>query len=266
MATITSSSQQPPVVAEVKEEIKQPKWLTKAKVIELAKKLFSEVVFWGAVALAITGLVVVVKLAFAHPIFTIAGVVLGCIAYRSRNKVVYIATMYLSVFKNFLGIKKWCNDINPNIVLGSIPLENKQHHKTFKDKGVTDVLCLAQDFELTTTTFVSKPVTEKTWKDEGINLKRLPIVDSSPISPKALKEAVSFIDEVAKKKGKVYIHCANEGVSAAITACYLIKYQNRTANQAISDIKEKRPFVKLDVNQRGRVHEYEDMIVKLPAS
>lgn len=271
MAGITGINVQPPVVEvkreALKPEIVQSKEVTKAKVTEVAKQLFEEVVFWGGVALAVTTTVVVLGAALSHPILSIAAIVLGCMAYKNRQKIAYIATLYLSVLKNSLGLSKWHSEINENITLGSVPLENKNHHKILKDSGVTDVLCLAQDFELETTTFVSKPVTKKIWSDEGINFKHIPIQESTPIGVKTIEKAVAIIDEVARKKGKIYVHCReSSGASASIIICYLMKHQNLSAKQAIALIKLKRPSIEINVHQRGRIHEYEDILeVQKPA-
>lgn len=243
----------------IQTEVPAKKWFTKEKVKEVGKKVFAEMVFWGSVALAVVTSVVVIKLAFSNPITAIVVIALGCLAFRFRRKIAYIATMYLNVFKNFLGVTKynWFNKINDNIVLGAIPLENKEHPKLFKAMNITDVLSLNEKFELETTTLVSKPVTEEILREEGINFKQFPSENSKPIPLKTLDQAVDFIDKVAKRGGRVYVTC-REGKDRGpmVVACYLIKYKNFTLEKALEHVRKARPSVALSTAQIGRIYEY----------
>jgi atypical dual specificity phosphatase len=234
----------------------QEKGLTKEKVIAIAKKVFLEIAFWGGSALAVAFSVVVIKTAFANPVTAIVAIILGFVAYRNRKKVCYVATMYFNTFKNLLGKHAWSNKINDNLILGSIPLENKKHPKEFKEKmKVTDVLSLNENFELETKTFVSQPVIKESWDKEGVNFRHIPMEDVTTDSLEKINQAADFIEEVAKKNGNVYVHCKS-GVhrSAAVVVCYLVKYKKFTAQEAINHVKEKRPLADVKLSY---IHQYQ---------
>lgn len=231
-----------------------------SKVKDFAKKAFSTLFSWGQFALKIFSIVVVIHVIASHPIITIAASILGFIAYKNRHTIAYVASLYACVFKNFIGITKytWFNEINDNIILGGIPLQNKNHPKKFQEMGVTDVICLAEEFELKTTTCVTTPVSPSTWQQQGIQFKHLPAKDFLPVSMETLDQAVARMHEIVdRKRGKVYAHCkAGVGRSAMVVICYLIKHKGYSAEAALAFVKAKRPSINLNTDQRARIYEY----------
>ena len=54
--------------------------------------------------------------------------------------------------------------------------------------------------------------------------------------------AVEFIREQIKNDQAVMVHCAaGMGRAGTILACYFVKYENFTAKQAITKIRDERP-------------------------
>jgi protein-tyrosine phosphatase len=55
-------------------------------------------------------------------------------------------------------------------------------------------------------------------------------------------DAIEFIEDAVRTKGKVYVHCV-QGVSRSATVClaYLIYKQKMTFNEGLTYIKERRP-------------------------
>jgi protein-tyrosine phosphatase len=234
---------------------------TKTKVLNIAKRVLTEVLFWGGSALAVMASVIVIRAAFAHPVTAIATIILGCLAYRNRDILIYNGVMYSQAFKNCLGKVTWFSKMDDHISFGALPLENKQHLQELKNKEkITHILSLNEDFELSTTTLVSKPISKKSWESAGIHFKQIPIKEVSSISFKAVDEAVDHIASIVNHpEERIYLHCdTGTDRSAMVMMCYLIKHQSFTAQEALEHVRGKRPSVNVHLN---KIHEYQGYLL-----
>lgn len=78
----------------------------------------------------------------------------------------------------------------------------------------------------------------------------LPTHDETPPSTDQLSFGVQTLKELVRQKRKVYVHCKNgHGRTSTLIAAYFIE-QGKTVDEAIALIKEKRPGIHLQSNQR----------------
>ncbi|MFW5696154.1 MAG: protein-tyrosine phosphatase family protein [Phototrophicaceae bacterium] len=136
--------------------------------------------------------------------------------------------------------------ITPNIYIG--PQYGRYGKVGLEKAGVTATMSLRAEFD-----------------DEahGLSMKEysyLPTVDNTPPSLKHIEEGVSFIRNVVKRDGIIYVHCGS-GVGRAPTmvAAYLIA-EGAATDDAIEQIRKVRPFVRVLPSQRERLVEYEDYL------
>ena len=77
----------------------------------------------------------------------------------------------------------------------------------------------------------------------------LPTTQTLAPSEGQLDLGVTVLNKLVSMKKKVYVHCQNgHGRAPALVAAYLIQ-KNKTVEEAIDFIKEKRPSIHLEKNQ-----------------
>lgn len=90
-----------------------------------------------------------------------------------------------------------------------------------------------------------------------ISYLHLPTVDMTAPTQENIDAAMNFIQEHVKAGKPVMVHCAaGLGRAGTILACYLVKYQNKTAGEAISDLRRIRPGSIQSKEQEMAVHMY----------
>jgi len=89
-------------------------------------------------------------------------------------------------------------------------------------------------------TMTENPLPDSWIKD--VNYLHVPAEDLTAPDFEKIETAVNFIHERIKQKEAVMVHCAaGMGRAGTILACYLVKYQNLTAKNAIKKVREERP-------------------------
>jgi atypical dual specificity phosphatase len=89
-------------------------------------------------------------------------------------------------------------------------------------------------------TMTENPLPESWIKD--INYLHVPTEDLSAPDMDKIDETVDFIQERIKNDEPIMVHCAaGIGRTGTILACYLIKYSNLSAKNAIEKVRKERP-------------------------
>jgi len=77
---------------------------------------------------------------------------------------------------------------------------------------------------------------------EDINYLHVPTEDLSAPDMDKIDQTVDFIQERIKNDEPIMVHCAaGIGRTGTILACYLIKYNNLSAKNAIEKVRKERP-------------------------
>ena len=89
-------------------------------------------------------------------------------------------------------------------------------------------------------TMTENPLPESWIK--GIDYLHVPTEDLSAPDMDKIDQTVDFIQERIKNNEPIMVHCAaGIGRTGTILACYLIKYHNLSAKNAIEQVRKERP-------------------------
>lgn len=96
---------------------------------------------------------------------------------------------------------------------------------------------------------------------EGLEYLHVPTEDLTAPDVEKIDSAVDFIHEQIENKEPVMVHCAaGIGRTGTILACYLIKYQDLTAKEAIEKVRRERPGSIQSESQEMAVTFYEKFL------
>jgi len=103
-------------------------------------------------------------------------------------------------------------------------------------------------------------VEKKETPPDGIDIYSwIPVADQHAPSPEQLDIGTAIINEAVMHGKKVYVHCKNgHERSPTMVAAYLIRYQGKTIDEALSMIKEKRDEVHLVAEQIEALRKFEE--------
>ena len=98
----------------------------------------------------------------------------------------------------------------------------------------------------------------KEWLDETkLPSKHVQMFDHAPPTLESLAESTKYIASQIRAGRTVVVHClAGVGRTGSVLAAYLIEYDGKTADQAISQIRSMRPG-SIEARQEPAVREYE---------
>ncbi|MYG32707.1 MAG: protein tyrosine phosphatase [Cenarchaeum sp. SB0677_bin_16] len=117
----------------------------------------------------------------------------------------------------------------PDVLAGSGIPTTKNEFEWMLNQGVKSVVTMTEE-----------PLPEAWVRD--IHYKHSPTPDMAAPTPEVIDKTVDFIHNNISVGRPVMVHCAaGLGRAGTILACYLIKYKGRDAQQAIADIRKKRP-------------------------
>lgn len=252
----------------------------KIKVASVFKRVVCSPLFWMTVATlaTLTAATLTIVAAAVPPlgipviaIGIIAGAVFATfigvsgVAIAKRKQLIYEVSLAYSVINNKIKPKKWpvCNEITDGLVLGRLPLKNRDDHRTMIDQqGIGAVLSLVEHFENHNLGVLSDPVTPKNWVKLGIDHMQIETPDFSPLSVEDIAKGVNFIEEEIRQGKKVYVHCkAGRSRSAAIVVAYLIKSnQFETVDEAIEHVRGKRSVISLGHKKIDSINAYVESI------
>jgi protein-tyrosine phosphatase len=86
---------------------------------------------------------------------------------------------------------------------------------------------------------------------------RVPCWDLGAPSLADADRGVGFINEAIRAGGRVHIHCASGvGRSVIVTLCYLALHEGAEVEDALAEIRRKRPRVAMRAEQRAFIDRY----------
>lgn len=138
--------------------------------------------------------------------------------------------------------------INNRIFVSALP---KTHDwKYLKEIGIKHVINLMME-----------PHNNSFVKTFGIDVIHIPVKNYSPPSLEQIDQAITFIE--TSGDDKILIHCwAGLGRTGTIVACYLVKHENMTSDEAIKHIRMLRPGSVETSEQELIIHKYSATIEK----
>ncbi len=97
-------------------------------------------------------------------------------------------------------------------------------------------------------------------EDSGLAYKHLPVPDFSPPLPEQVEEFVTFCDENIAQGTAVAVHClVGKGRTGTMVACYFV-HRGTASQEAINEIRRKRPGSIETASQERAVHEFADRL------
>lgn len=98
---------------------------------------------------------------------------------------------------------------------------------------------------------------------QNIQYRHVPTEDFTAPDIEKIDQTVDFIHQRIESKEPIMVHCAGGlGRTGVILACYLIKYENYSANDAIESVRKRRPGSIQSKSQQIAISLYEKHVRK----
>ncbi|HSW77037.1 MAG TPA: dual specificity protein phosphatase family protein [Candidatus Saccharimonadales bacterium] len=154
------------------------------------------------------------------------------------------------------------NDVN--IYLGAMPVTTfiKNDLMDFKKINIGAVLSVVECFENHSCGLITSPILPHEWNQHDILYFQLPICDFQNIPLDKIDIGVEYIKWIiTHHRRDIYISCrVGKQRSTLVLMAFLIKYQNKTADDIFDFIKLQRPQVKND--HVNLLRQYEALLKK----
>lgn len=147
----------------------------------------------------------------------------------------------------------WWNPIvsaksGATLYLGALPLVQtvfgrivRHDAEILENLGIKAVLSVTEPFENKATGLFLSAVTPDEWEKKKIIHLQLSTPDFEPFPLEKIHEGVEFIHWNLEQGRSVYVHCnAGSARSALIELCYLIKYHDMSAEEALKTLSKQR--------------------------
>lgn len=142
--------------------------------------------------------------------------------------------------------RRWWDRVDRNVILGALPFANDV--QPLYDAGVRAVVNTCEEY--------AGPTDE--YARLGIDQFRIPTTDFTPPRLADVRRAVAFIAAKAERGETVYVHCkAGRARSATVAACWLMYRYRISAEEAVARLRQVRPHILNDLENRAVVREFE---------
>lgn len=133
--------------------------------------------------------------------------------------------------------------ITPHLYVG--PQHGRRGMSALQRAGVTASVSMRAEFDD---------------KEHGLALTKhsyLPTIDNTAPTLEQLEQGVAFIRDIIGAGGSVYVHCGSGvGRAPSLAAAYLIA-EGLPVDDAVAQIEQVRPFIRILPEQLERLREYE---------
>ena len=188
----------------------------------------------------------------------------SAVMYWNRDPIKYNISLFTKMALNKYDDKlsPWWSKINDDIYIGAVPFDG-QEKEIIKQIGTDGhVLSIMRKFENNYNGLFIKTVTPKKWEKLKIVQKQIESPDFLPLSQHKIIQAVEYIHNIVDiNKKKIYVHCkAGHGRSVIAVICYFIKHRNMEVDEGIKFIKNKRPCININDDQKKCIVEYKNSL------
>lgn len=150
-----------------------------------------------------------------------------------------------------LGLRNWWDAVDEHVVLGAMPFRSDV--AKLAAEGVGAVVNTCEEY----------PGPTAEYEEFKIDQLRVPTVDFTHPTLESVERAVAFMEQHAAAGKKIYVHCkAGRARSATVVACWLIKRNQITAQQAQQKLLEIRSHVNPRLTERPVIQKYEQLHLK----
>lgn len=152
------------------------------------------------------------------------------------------------LYERILG-HRWFDEIEPQLWLGGAPTYARDY-QFLLDHHINAVLDMRLERE----------GDQAFYDAHDIRYRRLGVLDAMVPSDEYLSEGADWIHEQITDGRTVLIHCAKgRGRSATLVAAYMMRYENRSFDEAKTIMSRIRPLVKLEDRHRRRLEAWNDL-------
>jgi hypothetical protein len=241
---------------------------TTHKTVHFVKDFFKKTLFWGAVAVGVVFSFSLIKGALSNPFTALALAALGVLAYKNKEKIISTVKMYIAGLKDKLGLSEpqmFCSTTN-NILQGNIPIHGKNFFKALKDSGVNTVISIMHNDLSVYNTLLSKPILPHEFTTQEIDYIPIKIAKDKELSFEEMNIVADIIKDKTQGQKKIYIHSDLDSFADQMgILAYLIKYHTSNLQDALDQLKQVRPHVKISDECLGRLYKFSLELGKKPA-
>jgi hypothetical protein len=189
----------------------------------------------------------------------------------TRKRTMHLMNIIRNVINNHLFDEtyQWWNVIDSHLILGALPLKNKNHLEQLVDINVGVVLSIVEKHEMLPI-FGITPLTFDDYDFENIDNIIVEVPDHNPVPLETIINTIKILHKCVNNNKIVYIHCkVGKGRSVMIVVCYLLKHglnggrmMFESSEKVIEYVKNLRPVINLNKRQMDVIHEYEKYLKK----
>lgn len=175
---------------------------------------------------------------------------------EAASRTLLYTTLTYNVGAWALTNRNWYNYIDNNVILGALPFSFLKE-KLVEEENVGAIISLNMPYErqyITTTT--------EEWQELGVVHFKIDIPDfiSTPSVPQ-LWEGIELIRSKADLGQKTYVHCkAGRSRSATMVTAYVMQKYEKSVDEAVEFVTEKRPHVKYTELQLQTLTEFAETL------
>ena len=142
--------------------------------------------------------------------------------------------------------RRWWDRVDRHVILGALPFPPDV--QPLYEAGVRAVVNTCEEY--------AGPTEE--YERLGIEQLRVPTTDFTPPRLADIRRAMAFIAGKAERGETVYVHCkAGRARSATVVTCWLMYRYRISAEEAVSRLRQVRPHIVKDLENRPVVREFE---------
>ncbi|MEX1012428.1 MAG: dual specificity protein phosphatase family protein [Waddliaceae bacterium] len=190
---------------------------------------------------------------------------IGVYSLYDRKRIFSEASQYYNVAMYQFGMKMhqdWGNQVyaHPNgaqLWVGAVPAANFGHDKVLIERGVSSILSVMNEYELSDTMAIC-PVKGESWVKKGLQHMLIESDDMKGLGQKEFDHALRFIRFSLEAGRSLYVHCkAGKGRSVSVVLAYLVLYAREgSLTHCIDHLKAIRPQINFNSGQQAAMEEY----------